>query len=69
VALWYINHEGIGSTLSSIVERSGGDKSSMEDLVLLHHKHLDHPFFSLLRQLYPCLFEKAEENNFLCDAR
>jgi hypothetical protein len=46
VALWYMNHEGIGSTLSSIVERSGGDKSSMEDLVLLHHKHLDHPFLA-----------------------
>jgi GAG-pre-integrase domain len=56
------------SRLSSIVERYGGDNSSVEDLLLLHHKRLDHPSFSLLSRIYPHLFEKTKENKFFCDA-
>jgi hypothetical protein len=63
-SLWYMDREGIDSALSSIVERSGGNKISVEDLLLLHHKHLGHPSFSLLSRLYPRLFEKTNENNF-----
>jgi GAG-pre-integrase domain len=62
-----MDREGIDSALSSIVEKSGGHKSSMEDLLLLHHKRLDHPSFSLLSRLYPRLFEKANENKLFCD--
>jgi GAG-pre-integrase domain len=37
------------------------------DLLLLHHKRLGHPSFSLLSRLYSCLFEKAKENKLFCD--
>jgi GAG-pre-integrase domain len=67
-SLWYMDREGNDSALSSIVERSGGHKISVEDLLLLHHKRLGHPSFSLLSRLYPRLFEKTNENNFFCDA-
>jgi GAG-pre-integrase domain len=63
-----MDREGMNSALSSIVERSGGHKSSVEDLLLLHHKRLGHPSFSLLSRLYPRLFEKANENKLFCDA-
>jgi hypothetical protein len=49
----------MNSSLSSIVERSGGDKSSMEDL-LLYHKYLGYSSFSLLSRLYPRLFVKGK---------
>jgi hypothetical protein len=63
-----MNREGINSTISSIVERSRGNKSSVEDLLLLHHKCLGHSSFSLLSQLYPHLFEKTKEGKLFYDA-
>jgi transposase InsO family protein len=56
------------SALSSIIERSGRNKSSMEDLLLLHHKRLGHLSFSILSRLCLRLFEKAKENKLFCDA-
>jgi hypothetical protein len=53
------------SVISSIIERYEGDKSSVDDLLLLHHKRLGHHSFSLLSRLYPRLFKKANENIFL----
>jgi hypothetical protein len=63
--LWYMDRKGMDSALSSIVEISRGHKSSVEDLLLLHHKRLGHPSFSLLSRLYLRLFEKANENKLL----
>ena len=56
------------SALSSIVENTGGVGSSVEDLLLLHHRRLGHLSFSLLSRLYPILFEKANKNKLVCDA-
>jgi GAG-pre-integrase domain len=56
------------SALSSIVEKSERDKSSVEDLLFLHHRSLGYPSLSLLSRLYPRLFEKAKKDNFFCDA-
>jgi GAG-pre-integrase domain len=62
-----MDREGMDSALLSIVKKSGGDKSSVEDL-LLHHRRLGHPSFSLLSRLYPCLFKKTKEDKFFCDS-
>jgi GAG-pre-integrase domain len=56
------------SSLSSMVERSGGVRSSVEDSLLFHHRHMCHPSFSLLSRLYPSLFEKANKEILVCDA-
>jgi transposase InsO family protein len=66
--LWYLDREGMDSTLSSMVERSGGVGSSVEDSLLLHHKRMGHHSFSLLSRLYPSLFEKANKEILVCDA-
>jgi GAG-pre-integrase domain len=66
--LWYLDKEGMDSALSSMVERSGGVGSSVEDLLLLHHRRMGHPYFSLLSRLYPSLFEKANKEILVCDA-
>jgi GAG-pre-integrase domain len=63
-----MDREGIDSALSSIVKKSGEDKSSVEDLLLLHHRRLNHPSFSLLSQLYPRLFKKTKEDKLFCDS-
>jgi hypothetical protein len=59
--LWYLNREGMDSALSSMVKRSGEVGSSVEDLLLLHHRRMGHPSFSLLSRLYPSLVEKANK--------
>jgi hypothetical protein len=40
-----MDREGMDSTLSSIVKKSRGDQSSVEDLLLLHHKTFGSSFF------------------------
>jgi GAG-pre-integrase domain len=40
----------------------------VEDLLLLHHRRLGHPSFSVLGRLYPLLFEKANKKKMFCDA-
>jgi hypothetical protein len=61
--LWYMDREGMDSALSSIVGRIGGTKRSVEDLLLLHHRHLGHPLFLVLSRLYSSLFEKANKKS------
>jgi GAG-pre-integrase domain/Integrase core domain len=40
----------------------------VEDLLLLHHRRLGHPFFSALSRLYPPLFKKSNKEKLVCDA-
>jgi GAG-pre-integrase domain len=63
-----MNRKGMNSTLSSIVGRTGGIERSVEDLLLLHHRHLGHPLFPVLSRLYPSLFENANKEKLVCDA-
>jgi GAG-pre-integrase domain len=58
----------VDSTLSSFLESSGVVGRSVEDLLLLHHRRLDHLSFSALSRLYPPLFEKANKEKVVCDA-
>jgi GAG-pre-integrase domain len=66
--LWYLDRECVDSALSSFLESTGGVRTSVEDLLLLHHRRLGHPSFSALSKLYPPLFEKANKEKLVCDA-
>jgi GAG-pre-integrase domain len=66
--LWYMNRKGTDSALSSIVGRIGGVERSVNDSLLLRHKRLSHPSFSILSRLYPSLFKKTNKEKLVCDA-
>jgi hypothetical protein len=43
--LWYLDRKSVDSALSSFLESSGVVGRSVEDLLLLHHRRLGHPYF------------------------
>jgi GAG-pre-integrase domain len=63
-----MDREGIDLALSSIVGRTRGIERSVEDLLLLHHRRLSRPSFSVLSRLYPSLFKKANKEKLVYDA-
>jgi Integrase core domain/GAG-pre-integrase domain len=66
--LWYLDRKSVDSALSSFLESSGVVGRSVEDLLLLHHRRLGHPYFFALSRVYPPLFEKANKEKLVCDA-
>jgi GAG-pre-integrase domain len=66
--LWYLDRKSVDSALSSFLESSGVVGRSVEDLLLLHHRRLGHPYFFALSMVYPPLFEKANKEKLVCDA-
>jgi GAG-pre-integrase domain len=62
-----MDREGMNLALSSIVGRTRGIKRSVDDLLLLHHRRLGHPFFPVLSRLYSSLFEKTNKEKLMCD--
>jgi hypothetical protein len=62
-----MDKEGMNSALSSIIRRTKGVERSVEDLLLLHYRHLSYPSFSILSRLYPSLFEKINKEKLMCD--
>jgi Integrase core domain/GAG-pre-integrase domain len=68
--LWYLDREGMDSTLISMVERVGvgGSEMSAEKVLMLDHQRMGHHSFNVLSRLYPSLFEKADKSKLICDA-
>jgi GAG-pre-integrase domain len=58
----------MNSAISSTVERTRGVERNVEDLLLLHHRRLDHPSFPVLSRLYPPLLEKANKEKLVYNA-
>jgi hypothetical protein len=62
---WYMDRESMDSALLSIVGRTRGIEKSVEDILLLHHRRLGYPSFSVLSRLYPSLFENANKEKLM----
>jgi hypothetical protein len=67
--VWYLDREGMDSTLISMTEKIGvgGSEMRAKKVLILDHQRMGHPSFTVLSRLYPVLFEKADKSKFVYD--
>jgi hypothetical protein len=65
--MWYLDHEGMDSTLIYMVERVrvGGSEMSIDKVFILDHQRMRHHSFNILSRLYLSLLDKLTRSSYI----